>query len=197
MKDHIFVLILLIIIIQIFILDYFSIKKSITYEEGENLLEFIDLQNDYEEIDLEKIPPKTRPQPIMTQKIEKNDVQLDEPIMAQKIEKNNVQLNEPILVQKIEKNNVQLDQPIMAQKIEKNNVQLDEPIKEIDKCVAREKVYFLKVHKTASSVIENILLRYAWTRNKTLVRPSNGGLNFDWNFPFRKGMAEKRCQRRL
>ena len=181
MKDHIFVLILLIIIIQIFILDYFSIKNSVTYEEGENLLEFIDLQNDYEEIDLEKIPPKTRPQPIMTQKIEKNDVQLDEPIMAQKIEKNNVQLNEPILVQKIEK----------------NNVQLDEPIKEIDKCVAREKVYFLKVHKTASSVIENILLRYAWTRNKTLVRPSNGGLNFDWNFPFRKGMAEKRCQRRL
>ena len=31
-----------------------------------------------------------------------------------------------------------------------------------------KKIYFLKTHKTASSVIENILMRYAWKYNKTV-----------------------------
>lgn len=45
------------------------------------------------------------------------------------------------------------------------------------------KIYFLKTHKTASSVLENILMRYSWFRNRTLARPkwrnTNGGLHFD------------------
>jgi len=46
-----------------------------------------------------------------------------------------------------------------------------------------KKVYFLKTHKTASSTIENILMRYAWTYNKTVHRPANGFLNFDFYRP--------------
>ena len=40
------------------------------------------------------------------------------------------------------------------------------------------KIYFLKTHKTASSVLENIMMRYAWFRNLTVARPSDGRINF-------------------
>jgi len=46
-----------------------------------------------------------------------------------------------------------------------------------------KKIYFLKTHKTASSVIENIMMRYAWTYNKTVHRPHKGVLHFDFYVP--------------
>ena len=50
--------------------------------------------------------------------------------------------------------------------------------------LSRDKIYFLKTHKTGSSTVENILLRIALKYNKTIARPKNGGLNFDNYSPF-------------
>lgn len=70
------------------------------------------------------------------------------------------------------------------------NVVLGRPILDNNKkCIAKEKIYFLKIHKAASSVIEDILLRYAWTRRKTLMRPDKLSLNFPWHAPFEPWMA--------
>jgi len=67
MKDHVCVLLLLIIIIQFFILSYLSIKNNRIYENGENLPDFIDLLEDYEKAAIENMQ-KIRPHPIVTEK---------------------------------------------------------------------------------------------------------------------------------
>ena len=51
-----------------------------------------------------------------------------------------------------------------------------------------EKIYFLKTHKTASSTIENIMMRLAWNYNKTVARPYQG-MNFDIYQPFNKRLV--------
>jgi len=47
------------------------------------------------------------------------------------------------------------------------------------------KIFFLKTHKTASSTIENIMMRLCWNYNKTLARPAGDkGINFSNYQPF-------------
>ncbi|CAG5098205.1 Oidioi.mRNA.OKI2018_I69.XSR.g15459.t1.cds [Oikopleura dioica] len=52
----------------------------------------------------------------------------------------------------------------------------------------KDRLYFLKTHKTASSVIENILYRYGLRTDKTFAFPSNGALIFNYRKPFAKKM---------
>lgn len=52
----------------------------------------------------------------------------------------------------------------------------------------KDRLYFLKTHKTASSVVENILYRYGLRTDKTFAFPKNGGLVFNYRKPFTKGM---------
>ena len=51
-----------------------------------------------------------------------------------------------------------------------------------------DRLYFLKTHKTASSVVENILYRYGLRTDKTFAFPKNGGLVYNYRKPFTKGM---------
>ena len=87
-----------------------------------------------------------------------------------------------------------LDEVVENPPIIGNSVEIES--EEIAKCIPKEKVYFLKIHKTASTVIEDILLRYAWTRRKTLMRPLDLSLNFAWHVPLQKWLATQDCNDR-
>ena len=53
----------------------------------------------------------------------------------------------------------------------------------------KSKIYFLKTHKTASSTLENIMMRLAWKYNRTIARPTGTGyINFSLYYPLRRKM---------
>ncbi|CBY09001.1 unnamed protein product [Oikopleura dioica] len=54
----------------------------------------------------------------------------------------------------------------------------------------KDRLYFLKTHKTASSVVENILYRYGLRTDKTFAFPKNGALVYNYRKPFTKGMMQ-------
>jgi hypothetical protein len=55
----------------------------------------------------------------------------------------------------------------------------------------KNRLMFLKTHKTASSVIENILYRYGLNYNKTFAMPKDGGLVFNYKKPFQTNWIKK------
>ena len=106
----------------------------------------------------------------------------------------------PIIVQEVvEPEN--FEEQLVKSSLEEDEIKFDSIPEE---CSSKDRIFFLKTHKTASSVIENIMFRsvknikflslfstfrYGKKFNKTFAMPSDGGLVFNYQVPFKKQMV--------
>jgi len=63
-------------------------------------------------------------------------------------------------------------------------------LNEKDKCEKANQIVFVKTHKTASSTVQNILLRFADTNNLSVGLPANSGSRFFYPRKFLKAMTK-------
>jgi hypothetical protein len=67
-------------------------------------------------------------------------------------------------------------------------------LNEKDKCEKANQIVFVKTHKTASSTVQNILLRFADTNNLSVGLPANSGSRFFYPRKFLKAMTKVRFE---